>query len=139
MSHQGGTAGDWSPDRLRSPSAFVTTTTPEHDTFDTGSVRGDRTGKGRYDLLPREAIHRVAQLYERGATAYGDRNWERGQPFSRVVDSMLRHAFQAAAGMDDEDHLAAVAWNALALITFEERIARGELPAELDDLPIARH
>jgi len=115
--------------------AFITKTTDVNESFTTGSIRGDRTGKGRYDLLPREAIDRLAKLYERGATAYGDRNWEQGQPFSRVVDSMLRHAHQAAAGMDDEDHLAAVMWNAAALITFGERIARGELPAELDDLP----
>ena len=113
---------------------FATTTTDARDAFTTGSVRGDRTGKGRYDLLPPEAIHRIAQLYERGAEAYGGRNWEKGQPFSRVADSMLRHAFQALAGKTDEDHLAAVAWNALALITYRERIAAGTLPIELDDL-----
>ena len=113
---------------------FTTNTTAERDTFTTGSVRGDRTGKGRYDLLPREAIHRYAQLLERGATAYGDNNWRLGQPFSRVMDSLLRHAFQAAAGMTDEDHLAAVIFNAAALITYQEMIARGELPADLNDL-----
>jgi len=114
---------------------FDTRTTPERESFSTGSVRGDRTGKGRYDLLPREAIHRLAQLYERGAEHYGDRNWERGQPLSRILDSMLRHAFQAAAGLTDEDHLAAVMWNAAAAITIRERIAAGLLPADLDDLP----
>ena len=113
---------------------FVTNTTEQTDTFATGSIRGDRTGKGRYDLLPREAIHRLACLYERGGRAYGDRNWEQGQPFSRVMDSLLRHAFQASAGMTDEDHLAAVMWNAAALITFQERVAAGDLPAELDDI-----
>ena len=118
--------------------SFVTNTTEITDTFATGSIRGDRTGKGRYDLLPREAIHRLAQLYERGSRAYGDRNWEQGQPFSRVMDSLLRHAFQASAGMTDEDHLAAVAWNAFALMTFCERITAGELPADLDDLGLTR-
>jgi hypothetical protein len=105
--------------------------------WDTGSQRDDATGKGRYDLLPREAIHRLAQLYERGAAKYDDRNWEKGQPLSVIANSMLRHAFQAAAGLEDEDHLAAVAWNAFALITIRERIAAGTLPAELDDLPRA--
>lgn len=116
-------------------SEFETIAPEERAHFATGSQRGAQTGKGRYDLLPREGIHRLAQLYERGADVYGDRNWEMGQPFTRVLSSMLRHAFQAAAGMTDEDHLAAVAWNALALITFEERIAAGLLPAELDDRP----
>lgn len=113
---------------------FVTKDSGARRQFTTGSQRDTATGKGRYDLLPREAIHRLAQLYERGAEKYDPRNWEKGQPFSEVASSMLRHAFQAAAGMDDEDHLAAVMWNAAALITFQERIARGELPADLNDL-----
>lgn len=113
---------------------FETRVTEGRDTFATGSVRGSQSGKGRYDLLPRDAIHRVAQLYERGADEYGDNNWRLGQNFSRVMSSLLRHAFQAAAGMDDEDHLAAVIFNAAALITYQEMIARGELPADLNDL-----
>jgi hypothetical protein len=114
---------------------FTTKVTESRDEFSTGSVRGDQSGKGRYDLLPREAIHRLAQLYERGAEAYGDNNWRLGQPFSRVASSMLRHAFQAANGDTDEDHLAAVMFNAAALATYEELIRAGKLPAELDDRP----
>jgi hypothetical protein len=114
---------------------YETKVTEVRDQFATGSQRGDQTGKGRYDLVPREVVDRYAKLLERGALAYGDNNWRLGQPFSRVVSSMLRHAFQAAAGLDDEDHLAAVVFNAGALITYQEMIARGELPAELDDLP----
>lgn len=113
---------------------FVTTDSGQRVDFDTGSRRDSQDGKGRYDLLPPEAIRRYAQLLERGAAKYGDKNWELGQPFSRVVSSMLRHAFQAAAGQNDEDHLAAVMFNAAALITFQERIASGDLPVELNDL-----
>lgn len=114
---------------------FITKDSGERDSFATGMVRDAGAGKGRYDLLPREAVHRVAQLLERGADKYEARNWELGQPFSRAICSMLRHAFQAAAGMTDEDHLAAVVFNAMAVMTYQDRIARGELPAELDDLP----
>lgn len=117
-----------------SESDFTTLDSGQREDFPTGSRRDARYGKGRYDLLPHEGIARLAQLYERGAVKYGDRNWEKGQPLSRFADSMLRHAFQAAAGMKDEDHLAAVAWNALAMISTEARIRRGELPQELDDL-----
>ncbi|HUS51203.1 MAG TPA: dATP/dGTP diphosphohydrolase domain-containing protein, partial [Candidatus Paceibacterota bacterium] len=59
--------------------------------FDTGSRRDTRDGKGRYDLLPVRAIKRLAKHYENGAKKYGDRNWEKGQPLSRYLDSALRH------------------------------------------------
>ena len=110
---------------------FTTTVTDTMEKFDSGSVRGDRTGKGRYDLLPPGAIRRLAGLYERGSKAYGDRNWEKGQPFSRYFDSMLRHAFQAMSGKSDEDHLAAVVWNAMAIMEMQETGRE----AELNDMP----
>lgn len=115
--------------------AYVTKDSGQREHFPTGMVRDQGAGKGRYDLIPREALHRLAQLYERGAEKYDARNWELGQPFSRAICSMLRHAFQASAGMDDEDHLAAVVFNAFAVMTYQERIAAGLLPPELDDLP----
>ncbi|MEY2434765.1 MAG: hypothetical protein QOC92_4490 [Acidimicrobiaceae bacterium] len=113
---------------------FVTKDSGVRKEFATGSRRDSEAGKGRFDLLPIEAIRRYAQLLERGAEKYEAHNWELGQDFSRVFSSMLRHAFQAAAGETDEDHLSAVLFNAAALITFEERIARGELPPELNDM-----
>lgn len=114
---------------------FITKDSGERRPFDTGAHRDVATGKGRYDLLPPEGIKRLAQLFERGAEKYDDRNWEKGIPLSVYADSMLRHAFQAAAGQEDEDHLAAVAWNALCMATTQQRIREGLLPAELDDLP----
>ena len=38
-------------------------------------------------------------------------------------------------GKRDEDHLAAIMFNAMALIHYEEMIERGILPAELSDMP----
>jgi hypothetical protein len=114
---------------------FETKDSGAREQFDTGSQRDTRKGKGRFDLLPPRAIRRLAQLYERGANKYGDRNWEKGQPCSRYLDSMLRHAFAVSQGVVDEDHLAAVAWNALAIIDQQERIAEGLLDSSLDDLP----
>lgn len=101
----------------------------------TGSQRDSRAGRGRFDLLPPRAIARLAQLYERGAAKYGDRNWEKGQPLSRYLDSALRHMFQLLAGDEDEDHAAAVAWNALGFMETQRRVRGGELPKELDDIP----
>lgn len=113
---------------------FQTKDSGERRTFATGSRRDTATGKGRYDLLPPYCIKRLAQLYERGAAKYGDRNWQLGQPLSSTLSSLLRHAFAFAGGMEDEDHLAAVAWNAFTLMWTQEMIRRGDLPAELNDM-----
>jgi len=100
-----------------------------------GATRSDRAGKGRYDLLPPRAMRRLARHFENGSAVHGDRNWERGQPLSRFIDSALRHLFQYLAGERDEDHLAAAAWNAMGIMEMEERIREGLLPSELDDIP----
>ena len=103
--------------------------------FDTGSRRDSRDGKGRYDLLPVYALKRLARHFENGAKKYTERNWERGQPLSRYLDSAIRHAFEFLGGSRDEDHAAAAAWNILCMIETEQRIREGRLPLSLDDLP----
>ena len=102
--------------------------------FPTGSVRDTQAGKGRFDLVPGYALFRLAQHYENGAVKYGDRNWERGQPLSRYLSSAIRHLVEYGMGMRKEDHLAAAAWNAFAIIWTEEQIRLGKLPQELDDM-----
>jgi hypothetical protein len=103
--------------------------------FDTGSRRGSREGKGRYDLLSPFAERRLALVCERGAQAYHQRNWELGQPLCRYLDSSMRHINQYRTGERDEDHLAQAFWNLMAAIHTEEMILRGRLPEELNDLP----
>ena len=70
-----------------------------------------------------------------GAAKYAERNWENGMPFSRCVASLKRHLMKYQQGKRDEDHLAAIMFNAMALIHYEEMIERGLLPAELNDMP----
>lgn len=115
---------------------YTTKDSGERRVFSTGSQRDVREGKGRYDLLPASCIRRLAQLYERGAKKYGDRNWEKGQPLSSTTDSMIRHAFQYLAGDKEEDHLSAVVFNAFALMFTEEQIEAGKLPKELKDVGV---
>ena len=55
--------------------------------FETGAVRDTTTGKGRYDLLSPIAIKRLAQHFENGGLKYKDRNWEKGIPLKRFLDS----------------------------------------------------
>jgi hypothetical protein len=107
----------------------------ERQSFETGSVRDTRAGKGRFDLIPPYALYRLARHYENGAKKYGDHNWLKGQPVSRYLDSAIRHLFKYLGGFRDEDHLTAVAWNALAAVETLYRIEASMLPKTLDDVP----
>lgn len=102
--------------------------------FATGAVRDRQTGKGRFDLLPAIAMSRLAKHFEKGAEKYAARNWERGIPVSRFLDSALRHAFSYIAGEQSEDNLVAAAWNLIAALETESRALEGRLPVELLDI-----
>lgn len=106
----------------------------KREEFSTGSRRDTRDGKGRFDLISPIALKRLAIHYQLGSAKYGDRNWERGQPLARYLDSAMRHLNCYLSGMRDEDHLTAVAWNVFAFIHTEQLIRDGKLPKELDDL-----
>ena len=97
--------------------------------FGTGAVRDMAQGKGRYDLLPWEAIHEVAVHCEQGALKYGERNCERGIPIHSLIDSALRHLSLYMQGQDDEPHLRAAAWNILFALWTERR------QPEMQDIP----
>ena len=103
--------------------------------FGTGSVRDTAEGKGRYDLISPISLRRLAKHFENGAVKYGDRNWEKGQPICRYLDSAIRHIYKHLEGYREEDHLAAAAWNVMGAIHTEEMIERGRLPKELDNRP----
>ncbi len=91
----------------------------------TEGVRFD-TGKIRYDLLPADSIEELAKVYTKGAAKYADRNWEKGMAWHRVFASLMRHAWKFWRGeaIDEETgchHMAMVAWNALALCSYDLR------------------
>lgn len=88
--------------------------------FSTGARRNSSEGKGRYDLLPVEAIDALAKRFEYGAQLHGANNWRKGIPNSSLYDSALRHLFQAMGGQEDEPHLAACMWNVAVLIYNKE-------------------
>ena len=106
--------------------------------YSTGAMKEDcskTVGKGAYHLLPPFPIRKLAEVYRKGAIKYADRNWEKGIPLSRFMDSLKRHVDKSAEGMLDEDHEAQALWNLVGLIHTREMIKRGLLPEELDDLP----
>lgn len=92
--------------------------------------REPTTGKGRYDLISPFAIRRLAKQYEAGSLKYSSRNWEKGMPYSRYIDSAKRHIDKYIMGMTDEDHLAAAAFNIFAIMHHQEL---GQ--TEFDDMP----
>lgn len=99
---------------------FETKDSGKREEFTSGAVRDTQEGKPRYDLIPPRGLKRVAELYARGAEKYDDHNWRKGMPSSRYMASMMRHAEAYRAGQRDEDHIAAVIFNALAMIEFED-------------------
>lgn len=103
----------------------------KHREFLTGAKRDNNSDKLRFDLLPVCALERWAKRVTEGAKKYGERNWEKGMPLSVYYESLLRHVFQWRKGDKSEDHLAAVLFNAAAIIYTEEKIESGELPQEL--------
>ncbi len=108
----------------------------EHTKYDSGALRSDRKGKGRFDLISPHGLLRLAIQYEEGGRAHApdERNWELGFPISRALCSAIGHIVDHLKGDRSEDHLAATAWQMFAVMHFEELIKLDLLPKELDDI-----
>lgn len=102
--------------------------------FENGGQRERAEGKGRFDLIPPEAIKRMALVLEAGAKKYSARNWEKGLPLSTFIDSGLRHLNKLMAGESDEDHATLAMTNLAMFIALRDRIEAGTLSDEFDDL-----
>lgn len=113
---------------------FIVKDSGQRQDFGTGAVRDTQEGKGRFDLIPCEAMSRLAKHFECGANKYGIDNWRKGIPLNRYLDSAFRHLYKFMDGQRDEDHATAAVWNILCLIETEHMIDSGELPPELNTL-----
>src|SRR5882724_10637309 len=101
---------------MSSPDKEIRITDPN-----TGGQKGSKLP--RFDLIPPDALWAIAEHYGRGANKYEDRNWELGYAHGLTVAAMQRHLAQHMMGerIDPETgglHVAAVAWHAIALLTF---------------------
>ena len=99
-------------------------------TYDTGAIEEVKTGKGKYVLISPYMEQRLARIMEKGAIKYADRNWEKGMPFSRFIDSAQRHITQFKMGLLDEDHLGQAIFNLMAVMHFQDLGRK-----DLDDMP----
>jgi len=103
---------------------FVTKDSGQRQAYGSGMVRDVNTDKPAFDLIQPigvafedQMLTRWANLMTRGAKKYGVRNWEKARTWrewARFRGSALRHFMQWYAGMDDEDHAAAVFFNITA-------------------------
>jgi hypothetical protein len=92
---------------------------------DNGGLRYNE-GKPQWDLMPYDALGQLAMVYTRGAQKYAPHNWLRGMDWSKCFASMQRHAAAWHGGEDNDPetglpHTAMIAWNALALLTYQLR------------------
>lgn len=88
-----------------------------------GGNRDSDKGKIDYTLIPIPALKRIGRHYMNGADKYGRGNWlklDTPEDIERYKQSMFRHLIQYLDGEKNEDHLAAVVWNAMSLLYFEE-------------------
>ena len=102
----------------------------ERTTFESGAVRDMHEGKGDMASLPWEAVLRLSKHYEAGAIKYKRWNYRLGIPVSSFIDSACRHLAKYQCGCDDEDHLAAAAFNILGAMLMENTMP------EMVDLPM---
>jgi hypothetical protein len=103
--------------------------------FGTGAVRDDQQNKGAFHLVPPFSMLLVSLIFEMGARKYAARNWEKGMPVSRYIESGLRHTYKYIAGLRDEPHLAMACWNFLCALWTATMVALYLLPAKLNDMP----
>jgi hypothetical protein len=85
--------------------------------------RKDDSEKLRYDLVPVWAEQQAVKIFTMGAQKYGDRNWERGMQWSRLIAALKRHlaAFEVGEDYDPESgylHAAHITANALMLTEY---------------------
>ena len=104
----------------------------ERTTFETGAVRDMHEGKGDMVSIPWESILRLSRHYEAGAKKYKRWNYRQGIPVSSFIDSAGRHLAKYQCGLDDEDHLAAAAFNVLGAMLMENTMP------EMNDLPLRK-
>lgn len=97
----------------------------EEERGDHGMKNDFADGKQRWDLLPLPQIAEIVKLYTEGAKKYAPNSWQKlDNGYQRYKGAMLRHllAYEMGERSDSEtkaNHLAAVAWNAIAMLYFD--------------------
>jgi hypothetical protein len=86
-------------------------------------LREDKTQKPDFTYfgMVYAASARIAKRFMFGETKYARGNWREAQEVQTYKESLTRHLFQYLNGETDEDHLSAIAVNAIILMDLEEQ------------------
>jgi len=103
--------------------------------FQTGAVRDTAAGKPMLGLLPGWAMLAYGWIMEAGAKKYAARNWEKGMPVSRYLESAKRHIELYQIGFRDEPHLWQAFWNIGGAIHTVILVYLKIYPANFYDMP----
>jgi hypothetical protein len=93
--------------------------------YQSGMRRDTTEGKPMYSLIDRTFLYRLAMHLTRGAEKYGRDNWrlaDSQEELDRFKDSAFRHFMQWLNGDEDEDHMAAIAFNLFAAEYVKSRL-----------------
>jgi hypothetical protein len=96
--------------------------------YKSGMVRDTQDDKPDYTLIDMTFLKRLAAHMTKGAKKYGRRNWQNAnseEELERFKSSALRHMMQWLAGEEEEDHMAAVAFNLAAAEYVKEKLRNG--------------
>lgn len=94
--------------------------------------RKDDQGKLRWELLPLDLIEKIVDVYTHGAERYGANTWQNlSNGYQRFKAALLRHLVEHEKGNkidadSGREHLAHVAWNAIAMLYHANRESEGE-------------
>lgn len=124
------------PADVTSVSGYITKDSGQREEYASGMRRDTQEGKPRFDLLfvddlpmQEQLLTRWAQLMERGATKYGEKNWQLAnsqEELARFRASAARHFFQWMMGEVDEDHAAAVCYNLSSYIYLDWKLKNAD-------------
>lgn len=106
----------------------------DRHTFASGVMSSGK--KPRYDLIPIEALMRIARRFELGALKYGENNWQKGVHDKAFILDRINHAIEHLMILKDfissdvdmgrdvaDDDAAAVVLNAIFVMEYQ-RAAR---------------
>jgi hypothetical protein len=98
---------------------------PNDAKSNTESAKKMDSGKPRVELVSATAMIEIAKVLEFGARKYGDHNWRKGMPWSKVLGSTLRHIFAFMSGEDiDSDsgcsHLSCAMCEIMFLVEYQK-------------------
>jgi len=121
--------------------SYETKDSGDREVHESGMVRDIQAGKPRYDLIVAKngfsLLKRWAELMERGAVKYGDRNWEKAnteEEMDRARASAFRHFMQWFCNEEDEDHAAATLFNVQEAEYVKDRISKPKPPITNEEM-----